>query len=636
MRKVEIDHFIHYRQPRNLHLDDDGNIFYILRSVSAEEDQYVDSLLRSSVRGDQIIHSESEVLKDHTFLHWLNRNEMILKDENGNHFVFNPKTGAFHGLFTVKSVDIQKIIRLERNQYLILGRETAVTDKKYLIADEYPFLFNGAGNCNRVRSSLYLCEEGQFRKLTSEQMDVGGLDAFEGEYAVFYGCEYKDVRQTTGAVFKLDLKTLSITEIETPEKYVYTSVSVIDRERVLLIRNDRSRYGEYQDEYLDEYNLKTGKTRRLNGDSLYHLYDDVNTDVSPGIPFAVDFTVIGDEIYFTATVGSSCHLFIGNFDTGEVKPATHAPGKVMEFAVGNDKVHMIAMRDYGGAELYELDLETLTEKKRSNLNSFSNEYNFFNPEQFAFRNRDGMELDGWIMKPQGLEEDERVPSILYIHGGPNTAYGVGYIHEMQYFCELGYGIIYCNPRGSIGKGADFADLRGKYGTIDYQDLLDFVDTAAREHPWIDKDRLGVTGGSYGGYMTNWMIGHTDLFRAAVSSRSTANILSDFFLSEIGFSFTKDTYQSTPWDKPEVLWNGSPIKYAPNIKTPTLFIQGGDDFICSKDQAVQMFAALKFFGIPARLVIMEGEDHCFTVEGTPSVRMKRLDEMRKWFDHYLRQ
>ena len=636
MKKVEIDHFKRFKQPGNLHIDDGGNIFYILRSIAAEEDKYTDSLHWVSIRGDETACHENKVLKDFTYLHWLSSDEIVLKDEEGNYFSHNPETREFHDLFSVKSIDVQKTARIGQDQYLILGRETVSFDKKYLVADEYPFRINGEGCRSKVRTSLYLYEEGTLRKLTPEKMDVYGFDVFEGEYAVFNGCEYEEIRPTISGIFQMDMDSHEIIEIETREKYVYTSVSAIDQERILLVRNDRSNYGEYQDEYLDELNLRTGKIRRLNGDSFYHLYDDVNTDVSPGISFVIDFAVVGDEIYFTSTVNSSCHLMIGNFATGEIKEATHTPGKVMDFKVREDKVYMIAMRDYGGAEIYELDLKTFSEKRISDINSSVKDYNFSVPEHLAFLNRDGLEIDGWVMKPSGLKEDKKVPAILYIHGGPNTAYGNGYSHEMQYFCELGYGIIYCNPRGSIGKGPDFADLRGKYGTVDYQDLLDFIEAAAEEYPWIDKDRLGVTGGSYGGYMTNWMIGHTDLFKAAVSNRSTANILSDFFMSEIGFSFTQDTYESTPWNNPEVLWNGSPVKYAPNVKTPALFIQGGDDFICTRDQAIQMFAALKYFGIPSRLMIIEGEDHGFTVEGTPSARIRRLEEMKKWFDRYLKQ
>ena len=636
MKKVEVDHFKHYRQPRTLHVDDEGSIFYILRSVLIEEDRYLDSLHRIPINEDEETDCEYQLREGFTCLNWLNSYELLVKDEKGSCFSYNPKEDKYVELVSINSFDIQKLSRIGQDRYLILGREVASVNRKYLIADEYPFQSDGASCFNKIRTSLYLYEEGLLRRLTSEKLEVAGFDVFKKEYAVFQGCEYDAVKPTTAGVYKIELEHLKITQIENSNQYIYSSISVIDQHRILLIRHDRSKYGEYQDEYLDELNLSTGKIRRLNGDSLFHLYDDIHTDAAPGIPFTIDFTVVGDEIYFTSTIRSSCHLMAGSFETGEIRQITKMPGKVMELIVLKDRVFMIAMRDYGGSEIYELNLKDYSERQRSNLNSFMEDYHFFVPEHLFYTNSDEMDIDGWVMKPDGLKEGEATPAILYIHGGPNTAYGMAYSHEMQYFCEQGYGVLYCNPRGSAGRRPEFADLRGKYGSVDYLDLMEFVEAAITKYPWIDRDRLGVTGGSYGGYMTNWIIGHTDIFQAAVSNRSTANNLSDFFTSEIGFSFTQDTYGSTPWGCLEFLWNSSPIKYAPNIKTPTLFIQGGEDCICTRDQAVQMYAALKYFGIPSRLVIAEGEDHSFTMEGTPSVRIKRLEEMKEWFDQYLKQ
>lgn len=155
-------------------------------------------------------------------------------------------------------------------------------------------------------------------------------------------------------------------------------------------------------------------------------------------------------------------------------------------------------------------------------------------ETLYFLNTDGVDIDGFVMKPVGYEPGTRYPGILHIHGGPKMVFGPGFHHEMQLWAASGFFVCYCNPRGSCGKGNAFADLQGKYGEVDFRDLMEFTDEVLRRYPEIDADRMGVAGGSYGGFMTNWVIGHTDRFRCAVSQRSIANYVGDYLLSDIGY------------------------------------------------------------------------------------------------------
>ena len=157
-------------------------------------------------------------------------------------------------------------------------------------------------------------------------------------------------------------------------------------------------------------------------------------------------------------------------------------------------------------------------------------------ETLYFLNTDGVDIDGFVMKPVGYEPGKRYPGILHIHGGPKMVFGPGFHHEMQLWAASGFFVCYCNPRGSCGKGNAFADLQGKYGEVDFRDLMEFTDEVLRRYPEIDADRMGVAGGSYGGFMTNWVIGHTDRFRCAVSQRSIANYVGDYLLSDIGYYY----------------------------------------------------------------------------------------------------
>ncbi|HPE67037.1 MAG TPA: prolyl oligopeptidase family serine peptidase, partial [Synergistales bacterium] len=181
----------------------------------------------------------------------------------------------------------------------------------------------------------------------------------------------------------------------------------------------------------------------------------------------------------------------------------------------------------------------------------------------------------------------------------------------------------------------FDDIRGKYGTVDYDDLMAFTDWAVEHLPFVDKDRLGVTGGSYGGYMTNWIIGHTDRFKAAASQRSISNWISKMGISDIGYYFVPDQQAADIWSDHEKLWFHSPLKYADRAKTPTLFIHSEEDHRCELTQGLQMFTALKLHGVETNICVFKGENHELSRSGRPRPRLTRLRKMTEWFDRFLK-
>jgi dipeptidyl aminopeptidase/acylaminoacyl peptidase len=252
-----------------------------------------------------------------------------------------------------------------------------------------------------------------------------------------------------------------------------------------------------------------------------------------------------------------------------------------------------------------------------------------------FTNSDGVRIDGWALEPFGFDRSKSYPGVLEIHGGPRCTFGDLFFHEMQALAGAGYFVLFCNPRGGEGYGDEFADLRGKYGTVDYSDLMQFTDHALARYPQLDAARLGAAGGSYGGFMCNWIEGHTDRFAAIASMRSVSNWVSDFCSSEIGITFDENEMGATPWSDHEKLWGMSPLKYACNAKTPILFIHSLRDFNCTIDQGVQMFAAVKYFGVPSRMCIFEGENHSLSRSGKPRHRARRLKEIFGWFAEYLK-
>ena len=259
------------------------------------------------------------------------------------------------------------------------------------------------------------------------------------------------------------------------------------------------------------------------------------------------------------------------------------------------------------------------------------------PEPFTFLDRDGVEIDGWVLYPADFDKNRKYPGILDVHGGPQTAYGEGFFHEMQYWAGLGYIVFFCNPRGSSGKGGGFADIYGdNYGVRDYNDLMEFTDQVLERVPQIDPSRIGMTGGSYGGFMANWIIGHTDRFAAVASQRSIANYISKCLTTDIGYYHNLSAIQADPWTSPEKMWAHSPLAYANRAKTPTLFIQSDEDYRCWMGDAVQMLQALLMHGVPARMCLFHGENHELSRSGKPKHRVRRLREITQWFDQYLKR
>ena len=253
------------------------------------------------------------------------------------------------------------------------------------------------------------------------------------------------------------------------------------------------------------------------------------------------------------------------------------------------------------------------------------------PEKLNFMS-EGEEIHGFVLKPINFNPKKKFPVILDVHGGPKTVYGEVYYHEMQYWAGKGYFVIYCNPKGSDGRG-DFCDIFGKYGTIDYEQIMQFCDEALKAYPQMDKDNMFETGGSYGGFMTNWIIGHTDRFKACASQRSISNWISFYGVSDIGVRFAPDQIKGEIWPDPKKLWQHSPLKYADKVKTPTLFIHSFEDYRCPIEQGYQMYTALIAHGVDSKMVLFKGENHELSRSGKPKHRIKRLTEITEWFEKY---
>ena len=257
------------------------------------------------------------------------------------------------------------------------------------------------------------------------------------------------------------------------------------------------------------------------------------------------------------------------------------------------------------------------------------------PERFEFESLDGWTVEGWVMRPTNPVYGAKAPAVLAIHGGPHAAYGNAFFHEFQVLAAEGYGVVYLNPRGSQGYGERFtAATRHDWGGKDYEDLMRGLDRALAEHPWIDRERLGVAGGSYGGFMTNWIVGHTRRFRAGATMRSISNAYSQWGTSDLAYMKGMWEYPGDPWEAPQFYLERSPITYVREMRTPLLILHSEQDHRCPIEQGEQLFVALKKQGVPTLFVRFPNESHDLSRNGQPRHRLERLRHITAWFRQYL--
>ena len=499
-------------------------------------------------------------------------------------------------------------------------------DKDYEILDEIPFWSNGGGFTNKKRNRLYIYNRAT-EEITPVSDSISNVTyySYKDGVVLYVVNRFKDKQEQREAIYTYDIATKE-EKLVLPSEDYRVSFAEFFGDGILCGLNDTLKYGLNQNPNF--YIIRDGKVELFKEHDTW-MINTVGSDCRYG--GGKSFRVKGNKLYFLTTVMHDA--FLNTLDiNGEERVLTKANGSVDTYAIAGDDIYFIGLRGLRLQELYLLKDEEEIQLTKFNENIIESK-KLSIPEKFDIVN-DGIEIEGWVLKPTDYEEGKEYPAILDIHGGPKTVYGDVFYHEMQVWANMGYFVFFCNPRGGDGRGNEFADIRGKYGTVDYDDLMKFTDEVLKAYP-IDRSRVGVTGGSYGGFMTNWIIGHTDRFACAASQRSIANWFSKFGTTDIGYYFNVDQNASSPWENPEKLWWHSPMKYADKVKTPTLFIHSEEDYRCWLTEGIQMFTSLKYHGVPARLCMFRGENHELSRSGKPRHRVKRLEEMSNWFELYLK-
>ncbi|HEY2019115.1 MAG TPA: S9 family peptidase [Bryobacteraceae bacterium] len=385
-----------------------------------------------------------------------------------------------------------------------------------------------------------------------------------------------------------------------------------------------------------------GQTRRREAPKLYVApaaggKSTLAVDDLDLIPTALRWGPGSNELRFETGVKGQMHVFGVDLEARKLRPVTSGERAVRAFDF-NEKAHVMTylVNDFQHLDdLYTAGLDGSRERRLTHLNSgLWSGLELAPVERLRYKSTDGQDIDGFLVKPVGWQQGRKYPMVLSIHGGPAGQYGVDWYHEFQVYAAKGWAVFFCNPRGSTGYGEKFErGIMNNWGGMDYQDVMSGVDAALRQNPWIDADKLGVTGGSYGGFMTNWILGHTTRFKAAVTLRSISNFVSDDGTRDGAYGH-EDDFKGFLFDELDQYWTASPLKYAKNVKTPTLILHSDNDYRVPLEQGEQWFRALRHYGVNAELVIFPRENHNLTRTGEPKHLVESLDWQCYWFDRFL--
>jgi dipeptidyl aminopeptidase/acylaminoacyl peptidase len=383
----------------------------------------------------------------------------------------------------------------------------------------------------------------------------------------------------------------------------------------------------------------SGQGEAQNLTAAYDLHCAPGTvgDVSAGSMKAPLWSADATRLYFPVSHHGQGQLRSISISGDNLETVTGLNGVVGAYSWDQTQARLAysysTFTDPGQVWLY--DAATQSHRQLTQLNqALLNEIALSDVETHWTTTAEGTKIQGWIVKPLDFDPDTPYPTIIEIHGGPLMQYGYQFMHEFHYLAAQGYVVAFANPRGGRGYGEAHARaIEDGWGNVDYADMMAWTDFVARQ-PYVDAEHLGVTGGSYGGYMTNWIIGQTDRFKAAVTQRSICNLISLWGAGDINWVLQHHFGNQPPWENIELFWERSPLKYVGQVKTPTLIIHSEQDHRCTIEQGEQFFVALKVAGVPTEMIRFPDESHGLSRGGRTDRRIERLKAISSWFDRYL--
>jgi dipeptidyl aminopeptidase/acylaminoacyl peptidase len=470
-------------------------------------------------------------------------------------------------------------------------------------------------------------EGGQARQLTSGDFDYHSFSwSPDGRYIACVsnqtGRDDFNSNNDVLLVSTTDGEATQLTHTSSPEYQVFWAP---DGSRLAYQGRERSHRSKESDaELIKIYTMPAGggETTRV-GQSIDRWIDDFQWGPR------------SDRVYFTVQNEGRVELHSASVRDGSTRSIVAETGQVGHFSVARDGAVYYVFGDMTSPdELYRVASDGRGKEKLTDFNgAFVDELEIVDAQRFAFGSFDGLGIDGWVMKPVGFREGRTYPLILNVHGGPHGQYGYGLSGFHQALAARGYVVLFMNPRGSTGRGQAFSDgVVGDIGGGDYQDIMTGLDYAIGRYKFIDAENMGVTGVSYGGYLTNWITTHTNRFKAAVPVSGISNLITQWTEGANALWYESDM-EVMPFENYDRAWDVSPMKYIHGASTPTLFINGRWDFITSLNQADSMFVALKKLGVDTQIALYPEDGH--GVHNQPKHTADYHQRAIAWFDKYLK-
>lgn len=527
-----------------------------------------------------------------------------------------------------------------------LACQTMIKDKiesdneDVTIISRLRFLQNGKGFVDGTTTLYLFSIESKQKTRITNPLCAAELPTFspDGKQLFFsMGKQNPDQTDYLKDMYAHDLSNQTTRRIYDGKGYIYDIQVSPDGQTIALAGNED---GECTPENIGIFlvPITGGFAKNLMEKEKLSLGNFVGTDVrfdSSNTLFLWDKS--GRSLIYLVQDGGSTGLkrvdLDGNLSTVYMKDKS----VVTSFDIKNEHIIAIISSPLSTGDLYFLgNNDSIRQVSHHNQQLFE-QLDLNEPIAFTYSGADDdWQIDGWVLfPPKSVRTTEKVPVVLEIHGGPAFAYGNSFNHEFQCLAAQGYAVVFTNPRGSRGYGAKFcAGCYGDWGRKDKIDILKGLDYVLEHFPECDRERQYVTGGSYGGFMTNTIVGTTDRFRAAVTQRSICNLYNFYGTSDIGYYFLTRYFNGADlWTDEDLLMSFSPIRNANKVKTPICIIHSEEDHRCPIEQAEQWYVALRRLGVKTRFVRIKGENHELSRSGRPKNRLSRLSEIINWFNRY---
>ena len=659
MKKIGLDTFMDFHMLSSLTFSPDGRkLAYIVTGIDRETKEYVSRLRLRAGDDDRPMVSDGKIgeffFEDDGHLLFATDKRDIKKEKDAAEKGVSttlyrlPLTGgeavkacelpidagSFTPLADGNLLMIGEISTENPDLYLLTGGkkkealEKLAEEKDYEVLTESPFVFNGRGLIQGKRSALFLYQtrENRLRRLTGKNTDVGTFRA-HGKDVYFSGVNFHSRRPNRDCLYRLNLEIGKTERVLGPRLMIHAIEFIGDT--LIIIGADGKRFGDNENPCFYTLDPRTHELKLLC-EADESLGNAMLTDVEYGSSRLTKAD--GDFLYFPALDRDGCKLKRIDL-AGHIETVVSTDGLLSDYDVHAEKIICAGMFKMKLPELYRAEKDGVRCLTSWNAQVLKDTY-VAQPQPLAAE-LDGEEIDGWVLLPEGYDAGQKYPAVLDIHGGPKCAYGPVFFHEMQAWAAKGYIVFFCNPHGSDGRGNAFSYLDLQWGGIDYRQIMAFTDKVLETYPTIDTKKLCCTGGSYGGYMSNWILGHTDRFCCIATQRSIANWVSMYGISDIPPISNFEVCSADPYSEKGFaeMWDVSPLKYVRNAKTPTLIIHSEEDHRCPIAEGYQLYTALVYLRVPARMVVFHGENHELSRTGKPAHRLRRLEEITGWFDKY---